>query len=133
MREVHPTARLDVGSGFVGECFDTDYLTISWRRVPMFGRNSINGSIEWLDVPNFLSTDGPPWTANTWAPHISGGNQESSTNPDWDSCSGENFDSVSIPWNRPVRVLPIYYWKVFQNTRSAVRCVRGNLLMENRM
>ena len=25
-REVHPTARVDVGAGFVGE-FDTDYLT----------------------------------------------------------------------------------------------------------
>ena len=58
MREVHPTARLDVGDGLVRE-FATDYLTEIWRRVPMFGINSINGSVQWLGVPDFLRTDGP--------------------------------------------------------------------------
>ena len=43
--EVHPTVPVDVGAGFVGE-FENDYLTPSWRRVPMFGRNSNNGSAE---------------------------------------------------------------------------------------
>ena len=32
-REAHTTARVDVGSGFVGEFF-TNYLTPTWRRVP---------------------------------------------------------------------------------------------------
>ena len=44
-REVHPTAQVDVGSGFI-IYFSTDYLTPSWRRVPMSGRNSINGSVK---------------------------------------------------------------------------------------
>ena len=43
-REVHPTAQVNNGSGFVGE-FATNYLTESWSRVSTFGRNSINGSV----------------------------------------------------------------------------------------
>ena len=58
-REVHPTARVDVDP-FVGECFANDYLTPTWRRIPMFVRNSINGSVDRLGVPNFLRNDGPP-------------------------------------------------------------------------
>ena len=34
-REVHPTARVDVGAGFVGN-FSNNYLTPSWRRIFMF-------------------------------------------------------------------------------------------------
>ena len=33
--EVHPTAQVDVGAGFVGE-FSTNYLTGNGRRIPMF-------------------------------------------------------------------------------------------------
>ena len=67
MREVYPTARVYVVDGFVGE-FATNYLTPSWRRIPMFGVKPINGSVQWLDVPDPLRTDGPPWTDNILAP-----------------------------------------------------------------
>ena len=30
----------------------------TWNRIPMFGRNYINGSVEWIVVPNFLRDDG---------------------------------------------------------------------------
>ena len=43
--EVRTTARVDVGTGFVGE-FATDYVTPIWRRVTMFGRHYINVSVE---------------------------------------------------------------------------------------
>ena len=65
-REVHLTEPVDIGSRFFGE-FDTDYLNPSWHRVPMFGRNSIHGSVKWLGVTDFLRTNGPPWTANILA------------------------------------------------------------------
>ena len=39
--EVHPTARVDVGAGFVGG-FSTNYLTGDGRRIPMFGNKLIN-------------------------------------------------------------------------------------------
>ena len=63
MREVHPTSRLDVSAGVVGK-FATDCLTEIWHMIPIFGRISINGSVEWLSVPEFHRTDGPAWTAN---------------------------------------------------------------------
>ena len=45
MREVHLTVQVDVGAGLVGE-FATNYFTPSWRRIPMFGLNTINGSFQ---------------------------------------------------------------------------------------
>ena len=72
MCEDHPTAQVDVSSGFVRE-FATHYLTPSCRGIPIFGVNSNNGSIQWFGVPDFLRTDGPPWTANLLAPHSSWG------------------------------------------------------------
>ena len=53
MPEVHPTARVNV-SVFIGDCFATEYLTENRRRVLMFRRNFINGSFEWMGVPDFL-------------------------------------------------------------------------------
>ena len=66
-REVHPTARVDVGAGFVRE-FVTDYLTKIWCRVPMFGRKNIYGSVKWLGVLDFLRVDVPAWTSNLLDP-----------------------------------------------------------------
>ena len=65
--EVHTFVRVDV-SAFIGDCFGTDYLTENGRRVPIFGRKSINGSIEWIGVPSFLRNDGPPWGENILCP-----------------------------------------------------------------
>ena len=129
--EVHLTARVDVGSGFVGE-FATDYLTPNWRRVPMFGRNSINESVEWIGVPDFLSKYGPSSTLNLLDPYDSWGDRGSSTNPNWGSSSGGHSDVVSILWNRPARVLSVYHRRIFENTRSAARCACDDILMEKR-
>ena len=70
--EVHPTAHVDVGA-FVGEFFATNYLTQTWRRVPMFVRKSMNVSVKWLGVPNFLRNSGPPWTLNLLSPYADWG------------------------------------------------------------
>ena len=71
MRVVHPTARVDVGAGFI-RYFVTDYFTPSWRRVPMFGRNSNNGSVEWLGVPDFMRTNAPLGLPISWLPILVG-------------------------------------------------------------
>ena len=47
----------------------------------MLGVNSISGSVQWLGIPDFLSTNGPPWTTNILAPHPIWGYRGSSTNP----------------------------------------------------
>ena len=94
-RGVHPKAQLNVGAGFVGE-FATDQLTESWRRVPMFGRNFIHGSVEWLGITDFHRTDGPGCTANLLAPHTSWVDGGSTTNPNWGSKYMVDSVSVSI-------------------------------------
>ena len=130
MCEVHPTVRVDVGAGVVGE-FSTNYLNPSWRRVPMFGINSINGGVQWLGVPNFLRTYGPAWTANLLATHPSWGDQGSINNYNWGSQSRGNSDSFSILWNRPTRVYPVYHHRIFENTHAAAPRVRDNILQYN--
>ena len=68
MREVHLTAQVDVSAGVVGE-FASHYLTESGRRIPIFGRISINESVEWLGVPDFHSNNGLSWNSNLLDPH----------------------------------------------------------------
>ena len=82
--EVHMKAQVDVGSVFVRESA-TNYLTESWCRVPMFGRNSMNGCVQWLGIPNFLRTNGTAWNDNPLAPHPSWGDEVSITNLNWGS------------------------------------------------
>ena len=83
-RKVYPTAQVDIGDGFVAK-FTTNYLTSSWLRIPMFGVNSVNGSVQWLGVPPPLRNDAPPWVGNILAPSPSWGTGGTATNPNWGS------------------------------------------------
>ena len=49
-REVHPTARIDFGAETVGQ-FATQYFSENGSRIPIIGRNSINGSVKILGIP----------------------------------------------------------------------------------
>ena len=104
--EVFLTAQVYVGAGFVSE-FSTNDLTTSWRRVPMFGTNSINGSFDWLGIYDFLWNDGLPWALNILAPYASWGYRGSIINQNWGSGYGGNYGSVSVLSNRPTCVLLI--------------------------
>ena len=128
-REVHPIAQVDVGAGFVIE-FATDYLTPSWRRIPMFGVNSINGSFQWLGIPDFLSNYGPPWADNLLASGPTWGYSGITTNPNWVRKPGGRYVSVAVPWNRPVRVIPDYVCRIPENMRSAARRVCDDFLRD---
>ena len=85
----------------------------------MFGRNSINGSVEWLGVRNLLRIDGPPWNLNILTPCANWGDRGSSISPNLGIGSGGCFCGVSINCNYPARVLPIYYRRIFDNTYTA--------------
>ena len=90
------TSQVDTDAGLVGE-FSTNYFTLSWHRVPMFGVNSIIRSVQWLGVPAPLRTDGPPWNDNILAPipaWVTGG---TSTNTKWLRQPGQLYGSVSVP------------------------------------
>ena len=78
-REVHLTAQVDVGAGVIGQ-FSSDYLTESGRRIPILGGISINGSVEWLGIPDFKRTGGPIWADNLLVPHSSWGDGATTTN-----------------------------------------------------
>ena len=55
--DIHLTARADVGTGLVGE-FATNYLTPSWRRIPIFRLKYINGSVHWLALARRKNVQG---------------------------------------------------------------------------
>ena len=80
--EVHPFARVDVGA-FIRDCFGTNYFAENGRRVPIFRRKSINGSVKWLGVPSFLRNDGPPWDDNILCPSLCWGVRGTYENGIW--------------------------------------------------
>ena len=87
--------------------------------IPIIVRVSINRSMEWMGVPYFHRIDGPTWTANLLALYSSWVDGGSTTNPNCGSQPGEPSWSIAIPWNCPVRVLPVYCCRISENTRAA--------------
>ena len=67
----------------------------------------MNGSYEWMGVPDFLRTDGDPWTANILDTYVDWRREGTSTSQKLSSGTGGYSDSVNINWNRPARDLPI--------------------------
>ena len=96
----------------------------------MFGRKSINGSVEWIGVTNFLRNGGMLWTLNLMSSYANLGDRGSSTGPNLGSGSEGYSKSVYINWNCPVRVLPIYHRRIFENTCSAARRTCDDILIE---
>ena len=97
----------------------------------MFGKNYSNGSIKWIGVPKFLRNKRLNWNLNILSLYANWGDRGSNTIPNLGSGSGGYSDGVSINWNRTSHVLPIYHWRIFENTCSAELHTRDNLLTEN--
>ena len=49
-------------------CFQTNYDTEIGRRVAIYGRKSINGSVKWLGIPAPFCDTGMAWTENILGP-----------------------------------------------------------------
>ena len=94
----------------------------------MFGVNSINGSVQWLGVPDFLRTDGTPWTDNLLDPSPSWVDGGTTTNPNWGSQPGGPYGFFSVLWSGPVCVMPSYVRRSLENTRSTDLYVHANIL-----
>ena len=56
-REIHPKAQVEVDAGTVVQ-FKTNYLYGNGRIIPMVGQLSINGSVQLLDIPDFVRKSG---------------------------------------------------------------------------
>ena len=57
-REFHPAAQVYVGAGAVGQ-FLSNYLTENGRIIPILGQIFINGSVEYMRIPDFHRAGGP--------------------------------------------------------------------------
>ena len=68
-REVHPFARIMISDDFTRETFHTDFVSVKGHRVAFLGQISVNGSVEWLDVPRPFCGTGvttSAWTENLY-------------------------------------------------------------------
>ena len=52
-RKIHPTAQVDIGAGTMGE-FTTNCLAENGRRIPIIRKISINGSVQFLGIPDSI-------------------------------------------------------------------------------
>ena len=118
-REFHPTAQVDVGAGVVGH-FSSDYLTSNGRIIPIIGQVSINGSVEYLGIPDFQRTGGPMWVDNLLDTFYNRG-YSGIPNQNWPLSQPRN---VSVPWRGAVPAFPDYMppWSP-ENVRSPARRV----------
>ena len=123
-REVHLTAQVNVGAGVVGE-LSSNYFTISGRRIPIFGRISIDGSVKYLVVPDFHRTGGPFWDANLLDPHSSWVNGGKITNQNWVNQPGGLYvPSLSVRLTSP---------GVKKKVCAAAHRIRDNHLQSRRL
>ena len=65
--QVHPFLRIDVGD-FSRYCFQTDCSTEKGRRVVVYGRKAINGSVKWFSIPAPFCDTGVAWSENILVP-----------------------------------------------------------------
>ena len=56
-REIHSTERVEVDNGTVGD-ITTNYLAENGHRIPIIGRLYINGSVQFLSIPDFIRNSG---------------------------------------------------------------------------
>ena len=75
----------------------------------MFRVNSINGSVQWLGIPDPLRTNGPPWTDNILAPSPDWGTCGTAINTNWVIQPGGPYGSVAVLWSGPVRAMAAYF------------------------
>ena len=131
-REVHPFARIDIGD-FSGDCFHTAYATEIGRRVFIYVRKSINGSVERLGVPAPSCGTGVAWTENFFVPNSRWGDGRGYER--WASAtrSRPRFGGRSVPWRGAVLFRPNYVPSSPENACARARRVHDVRLRERRL
>ena len=69
IREFHPYSQVQSSNIFLGGTFYTHFFNAREIRIPFLGRRSVNGSVQWLDVPRTFGETGiatAAWTENTF-------------------------------------------------------------------
>ena len=93
----------------------------------MFGRKSINGSVDFLGVSAPLRTYAPPWIDNILVPSPAWGAGGTTIDPNWGIQPGGPYGSVSIMWSGTIPAMPAYVRRSPENMRSVARRVRDDL------
>ena len=131
-REVHTFACVDVGA-FSRDCFHTDYFDEHGRRVYIYSRKSINGSVEWLGVPRFGCNDGPPWTDHLLCPSPHWGDGARAVAWSWCIQPDGRYVGVDVPWSVPIPVCADCLPQSSENARATARRVCDACLREHRL
>ena len=123
--------KVDVGTGVVGQ-FSSDNLTENGRRIPILSQISINGSVEYLGIPDFHRAGGTFWADNLLSPHsswVSGGN---TTNQNWVIHTGGPYNNVSAAWRGAVLTRHDYVARNPENVRAAACHICDDSLQSRR-
>ena len=120
--EVHPTAQVDVDAGVVCK-FATNYITENGFKTSIFCKKPINGSFEFLGVPDPFRTNGPYWIDNILFPIPAWGVGGTMTNFNWGSQPGGRYDGVSVLLRGAVPGRPAYLPRSMENMRAPARRV----------
>ena len=122
--EVYPTARVDLGSGVVGQ-FLSDHLAENGRRILILGQIFINGSVKLVGTPNFHINSGLMYTDNLldtqdntcWG---DGG----TSNHNWGVHPGGLYSMWSVTWSGNAPARPAYMPRIPENARCCVPHMR---------
>ena len=96
-------------------------------------QKSINGTFEFLSVPDALRTKGPYWIYILLVPIPVWGVSGTMTNSNWVSLPGGLYDVVSVPWHAAVPACPAYLPRSPENILATSHRNCDNLLWENRL
>ena len=120
-REVHSASRVYQGAGVMRK-FSSNYLSESGRRVTILDQIYINGSVEYLSIPDFHRTGGPFQYDNLLDTLSSWGDGGTTTNKKLLIQLGGPYVSVSIPWCGAIAAHSDYVSRSLENARAAARC-----------
>ena len=94
-------------------------------------QKSINGSFDFLGVPETLRTNRTYWIDNISVSIPAWGVSGTVKNLNWGSQPGSHYDNVSVPWCGAVPACSDYLPRSPENTRSTARRIRDDILREN--
>ena len=126
--EIHPEVRVDVGAGTVGQ-FTTYCLAENGRIITITGQLSINGSVQFLGIPDFSRDSGFSFIENLQAPTIpTSWKHINTSNHNWGVILWGTYIMCSVPWDSTVPARPTYMPKIPENLPAAALCVYDDFL-----
>ena len=101
-RKVHLTVHVEVGAGPVGE-FTTNYLARNGHRITIIGQLSINRSVQFLGIPDFVRGSGFSFIPSLQATTDTTGLWHGVTfNNNWIVSPGGPYSNTSVAWGTTV-------------------------------